>query len=247
MRHQRATAVIACAFMLTAVAACGDDDDAGASEEFQAFCDAELAVEAATSGGDPAAIEAAFTAISEAAPSDAADIVERTIAAANEFLASQGPPTPEFNAVYGELIGVVKDECGFEEVEAEAADFKFTGIDDEVASGPTVITFSNVGSEFHEMAILRRNEGVDQPVEELLMLDQEEAQSMVTQAGGAFAAPGTTGYTVVDLAPGKYIVACFVPTGMNQAAFDEMMSGGAEPDGAPHAMNGMYTEFEVKA
>ena len=111
----------------------------------------------------------------------------------------------------------------------------------------TVITFSNVGSEFHEMAIMRRNEGTDAPVDELLMLPQEEASALVTNVGGAFAAPGTTGYTIVDLEPGKYIVSCFVPTGMTPAAFDEMMAGGPEPDGAPHAMNGMVAEFEVTA
>ncbi len=95
-----------------ALAACGDDS-AGPSEAYTAFCDAELEVEAATLGEDPAAIEAAFTALATAAPDSDKALVERTIAAAQEMLSSEGPPSEEFNAAYGDLVQVVKDECGF--------------------------------------------------------------------------------------------------------------------------------------
>jgi hypothetical protein len=33
----------------------------------------------------------------------------------------------------------------------------------------------------------------------------------VTFVNGAFAAPGETGYAALDLEPGRYLAACFVP------------------------------------
>jgi hypothetical protein len=248
--HHRRTSKTVAASLLVAVtivglAACGDDD--GASKEYADFCDAELAVERATSGDDPEAIGTAFAALVEAAPEDDKAIVEHTIELAQEFMEADMPPSDEFNASYGDVVELVSDNCGFGSMEATAAEYKFTGLPDSTDSGPTVVTFHNDGNEFHEMAIMRRNPGTDQTVEELLALPQDEAEALVTQVGGAFAAPGTTGYTVVDLEPGDYIIACFVPTGMTMAAYDEMMSGGGEPDGAPHAMNGMHVDLEVKA
>ena len=54
----------------------------------------------------------------------------------------------------------------------------------------------------------------------------------------AFAAPGDTAYTVKDLAPGDYIAACFIPTGMTG-------TDGPPPDGPPHAVHGMVAELTV--
>lgn len=225
------------------LAACGDDD--AASDEYEEFCAAELAVERATMGEDMAAMEAAMADLVEAAPDDdSRDKVQATIDA---FMALDGPPDDAFNATYGELIQVVKDECGYEELEVAAADYSFSGVGDDLPGGPTVITFENTGGEFHEMIIIKRGDGVDAPVEELLMMDQDEVADLVADVGGAFAAPGATGYTVVDLEPGRYIVACFIPKGATQDAWDAMMAGGPEPDGDPHAMHGMIAEFEVEA
>ena len=103
-----------------------------------------------------------------------------------------------------------------------------------------MITFENNGSEYHELALARINDDVDLSAEELLALPQDEAEEKVTFLNGAFAAPGETGYTAVDLAPGRYLAACFVPSGMTPAAVEE------NPDfegGEPHFMQGMFTEF----
>lgn len=225
------------------LAACGDDD--GASAEYQAFCDAELEVEKATSGEDGGAIESSFAALVEASPDDVKPTVESVIAEAQKMMEAEGPPSDEFNAAYGEMMSVVKDECGYEDLEVAAKDYEFSGIDGDMAAGPTVVTFENQGTEYHEVLIMKRNEGDDTPVEELLMMDEEEANSMVSQVGAAFAAPGAISYGVVDLEPGNYIAVCFLPTGSTQDAFDAMMTGGPQVDGQPHAMNGMTAEFEV--
>ena len=38
--------------------------------------------------------------------------------------------------------------------------------------------------------------------------------SKVVPMGAAFAFPGTEGFTVVDLEPGRYIAVCFIPQGL---------------------------------
>ncbi len=220
---------------------CGDDDE-GSDEAYADFCQAELQVEAAVASEDPAAVEPAFENLVAAAPDEAKDVVEQTVNEAKTFLESGGEPSPEFNAAYGEMMETVKDKCGFNEIDAQAEDYKFSGIEDEVDAGAAVITFENNGAEYHEIALARINDDVDLSAEDLLALPQEEAEGMVTILNGAFAAPGETGYTALELEPGRYLVACFVPTGMTPAALEE------NPEfegGEPHFMQGMVTEFTV--
>jgi hypothetical protein len=228
------------ALMAVALLGCGDDDEG--SEAYADFCQAELQVEAAVASEDPAAVGPAFEALLAATPEASKEVVEQTVSEARAFLESGGEPTPEFNAAYGEMMETVKDECGFNAVDVEAEDYSFSGIDDELDAGPAVITFENNGSEYHELALARINDGVELSAEELLALPQEEAEGMVTFLNGAFAAPGETGYTAVDLAPGRYVAACFVPVGMTPAALEQ------DPEfegGQPHFMEGMSTEFTV--
>ncbi len=227
------------AVMAVALVGCGSDDDAG-DEAYSEFCEAELQVESAVASEDPEAVAPAFEDLVAAAPDAVKEVVDQTVTEAQKFLESGGDPSPEFNAAYGEMMETVKDECGFNAIDAEAEDFKFSGIDDEIQAGPVVITFENNGSEYHEMAMARINDDVDLSAEELLALPQEEAEGMVTFLNGAFAAPGETGYTAVELEPGRYLVACFVPSGMTPAAVEE------NPEfegGEPHFMQGMFTEF----
>jgi len=224
-----------------ALAGCGDDE--GASEEYAEFCDAELAMEEATMGEDEAAVGAAAEALVEASPND--ETREKVQATLDAFGALQGPPDAAFNETYGEMMAIVKDNCGFAEMDVTAEEYSFSGVDDEYDAGAAVVTFENEGEEFHEFLVMRRVDGDETPVIDLLSMAQEEAQTHVTEAGGAFAGPGQTSYTALDLEPGNYIVACFIPQGATQEAWDEMMAGGAEPDGAPHAMEGMTAEFEV--
>jgi hypothetical protein len=83
------------------------------------------------------------------------------------------------------------------------------------ASGPTRFRFTNDGGELHELALFRRNDGADQPVEELLQLPDEELSGPVTPVGEpAFAVQGETGQAVYDLEPGSYITVCLVPVGL---------------------------------
>jgi len=217
-----AAGLVALAFLAVA---CGDDDDSAANSQYEAFCQAELEVEAAVFGGDPSAAEPAFEALAAAAPVDAKETVDKTIAAAQDMADSQGPPSEEFTAAYADLVEIVKDECGFGAIGVTAKDYEFEGLKDEVDAGPTVITFKNEGTELHE----------------ILELSEEEAMSKATPVAAAFSTPDATGHTVTDLAPGRYIAVCFIPVGMTPAALES----GEEPQGEPHFTHGMMAEFEV--
>ena len=225
-----------------ALAGCGDDE--GASEEYEEFCANDLALEHALATEDMEAAQTAMADLVESAPDD--DARDKAQATIDAFGALQGPPDAAFNETYGDLMAIVKDNCGFNEVAIEATEYSFSGVDDELDAGPTVVTFDNTGDEYHEVAIMRRVDGDETPIMDLLAMDEEEAMGLVEPVGGAFAGPGVTSYTLVDLEPGNYVMVCFLPEGATQEAFDEMMAGGAEPDGQPHAMHGMTDEFEVK-
>ena len=240
IRGGRVTVPIAVLGVL-ALAGCGDDE--GASEEYADFCQAELAMESATMGEDEAAIGAAAEKLIEASPDD--ESRESVQATLDAFEALEGPPDAAFNETYGEMMAIVKDNCGFAEMDVTAEEYSFSGVDDEYDAGATVVTFENEGEEFHELLVMRRVDGDETPVIDLLSMEQQEAETHVTDVGGAFAGPGQTSYTALDLEPGNYIVVCFLPEGATQEAFDEMMAGGPEPEGDPHAMHGMTAEFEV--
>ena len=77
------------------------------------------------------------------------------------------------------MIGFVKDNCGFTEIDVTAEDYKYTGLEAEYPAGPAVITLTNDGTELHEMIVLRVNDDVTETAAEIVALPEEEALSMV--------------------------------------------------------------------
>jgi len=208
---------------------------------FDAFCQAELDVEAAVAAEDPAAIEPAFAALQEASPEGISGAVETAVTEAEKFLAAGGEPTEEFQAAYAEVVGFVSDNCGFGALDVLAKDYSFGGIGPEVPAGPTVVNFTNDGTELHEIILIRKNDDVTESFDELLALPEKQATKKTTEAGAAFAFPGEEGQTVVDLAAGEYIALCFIPVGLTP----EVAASGEEPQGPPHFVEGMKVEFVV--
>lgn len=206
-----------------------------------AFCEAELDVEAAVATEDPKAIEPAFAALQQAAPEEISATVETAISEASKFLAAGSEPTEEFYTAYAEVVGYVSDNCGFATLDVLAKDYSFGGIGPDVPAGPTVVNLTNDCKELHEIALIRKNDDVTESFEELLALPEEEAMTKTTSAGAAFAFPGDVGHTVVDLQPGEYIAVCFIPVGLTP----EVAQSGEEPHGAPHFTKGMQLEFTV--
>lgn len=258
-----------------AVTACGDDDDdaadstvapaateasaateaptateapaatdapAATGSDAAAFCAAEMQIEAAISSeGDPSqAIGAAVAA----APADVKPALETVLA---EFEANGGE-SDAFGVAYGEMMTWMKDNCGYGSIEVTAQEYAFAGIPDEVPAGPTIITMTNLGAEFHEVLLLRKNDGVTESFEDIIALPQEEAMTKSTVTGVAFGPPGDEAYTATDLVPGEYLAICFLPTGATPELMEQLEGpeGPLPPEaGPPHFTQGMMFEFTV--
>jgi len=133
--------------------------------------------------------------------------------------------------------------CKWNTVNVELLDYSFNGAPTSLPTGVVNIEVTNKGKEIHELAIFRRNDGVTQAFTDILKLPQEEAQKLISQAGGlqGTVEPSGSDYAVADLKPGTYAFVCFIPEG--SASPDAMDK--AAPDALPHAMLGMVHEFTV--
>jgi hypothetical protein len=148
-----------------------------------------------------------------------------------------GPPPEEFLVASAEVGRYAAENCGDETLTVTAADYEFTGMPSTLAAGEYGIVLENEGVEWHEMLIFKKNEGVEATAQELLDMPEEEALGMVEQKGAAFAGPGESSGTVVDLEEGDYFAVCFIPVGTT--------SLDTEGDGPPHFTEGMLLEFSV--
>jgi hypothetical protein len=104
---------------------------------------------------------------------------------------------------------------------------------DTLPAGVVTIRMTNRGEEPHHGQLLRLNDGVsfDQFVA-ALQQEGEGALRLTTPEGGpALIDPARTDEVTLDLAPGSYVLACFVPS----------------PDGVPHLAKGMIKPLEVRA
>jgi len=230
------------AFLL---AACGDD----ASAEDAAVCEPYLAVTAQFNGEpDPATISPLLDQVDQEAPEELADSLGVMTGAAR-MVVDNGDFSAFESAEFAEAQGTVDpwmfEHCEFDQKEeVTASEFKFEGLPSELEAGTAAILLTNSGAEAHEMAILRKADGVTQSWDEILALPMEDAQELVVNAGGAFAAnKDAKGLAVVELTPGDYVAACFVPAGTTVSADGAMTEG----TGTPHFMHGMMKEFTVTA
>ncbi|MGH9137147.1 MAG: hypothetical protein ACRD0G_08880 [Acidimicrobiales bacterium] len=178
------------------------------------------------------------------APDEIADEVE-VLSAAIDEVAETGDfgafETPEAAAADDSLNEFVADECGSATVDVTAADFRFEGVPEHVGAGPVTVRLTNEGNELHEFALFRRNDGVDQPVEELLQLPDDEVLQLVTPVGEpVFAAPGDEDSATYDLESGEYVAVCLIPVGTTSEDAEPT------PDAPPHAAEGMVAEFTVE-
>jgi hypothetical protein len=225
----------------------GTGGDEGPSSD---LCDAYVAISAAFGGEeapDPATLTPLLDTLREDRPDEIADSIDVMLAAADKAVESKGEDTsafeaPEFGEAQGKVDPYLYENCEFDsKAEVSAKDYAFEGIPDQVEAGETALLFTNNGEEAHELAIMRKKDGVTQTWDEILSLSEEEGQKLVEQAGGTFApSKGKQGLAVVDLTPGEYVAICFIPTG---TTFDE--KGPHEGDGPPHFTKGMRVEFEV--
>jgi plastocyanin len=127
------------------------------------------------------------------------------------------------------------------DITVSAVDYAFAGIPDGVPPG-TVLGLRNDGNEVHEMLVYRINDDVVQTLPEILALPQEEALKLITEVGGAIAAPGEDAEDTVTVdEAGAYAMICAIPFGTT-----EMPEGSPPPaGGAPHFTAGMAKAFSV--
>lgn len=223
------------------------------------FCEASVEVEAAFGMGPavdfetapPDEIQAALEEFGgtvepllaraeETAPEEVADDVSTAAGLAREAL-STGDPAVLDGAEYQEADAAIDEymlgECGFEQLESTGVDYEYEGIPDSIDAGTVAVTFHNEGEEMHEIGLARINDDVTMPLEELLALPEEQAMTMVTFTGAAFAEPGASDTTFLQLEPGRYAAVCFVPEGTTHDT---------EGSGPPHFTLGMVAEFTAE-
>jgi hypothetical protein len=253
---RRLGASLALTVALTGLAACSDDDEATTSttDEVTTTVDSPTTVAAAALSaeacdafaglgaamtGDPSAAGAAVDAFQEHVTGDLAapaETVATAFTAAIEGGDPSGMESPEFveaNTLIGEAM---YDGCEVDtQVDVAGVDYAFTGLPEEIPAGRVALRFTNgtEADEPHEIVLMRRADGADEPVEELLALPEEEAMAKLQMAGVAFAdEAGSANVTFLDLEPGEYVAICMLPVG-----------GGEE--GEPHAFHGMTAELTV--
>ncbi len=215
------------------------------------FCESFIAIDAATANApeDPAELEAYLAdevlpladETRDNAPEELAEPVGvmvdalDTLAETGDFSAFDDPAFVDAQA---EVYPALGETCGYQEVTATAVDYGYQGVPATLEAGPTVFVIDNqsTAGEAHEIGVVRLVDGVTETAEQLLALPEEEAATKIEYAGGAFAPAGGTGGISMDLAPGRYVYACFIPTGS---------IGDQEGTGAPHFTAGMFGEFTV--
>lgn len=152
------------------------------------------------------------------APESAMDVTYDL--AAGEYVlldfSSEMPSVVPFTVAEAEE-GAEAAEAPEADVEVALVDFAFT-LPTELEAGEQVWKLENLGEQWHEMAVVRIEEGVD--IEELtatlmeMMMSEEGPGAELPFEEVFFWAPqdpGTTAWVTLDLEPGTYAVICFLP------------------------------------
>lgn len=222
--------------------------DSGASTANEpALCEPYLEMSAAFAGEpDPDTIGGLLDQIEADAPDEIAGQLAvltdgaRTVLETGDFTVFEDPEFAEAGSAADTWIF---ENCEFATTaEIVATDYRYEGLAAEYPAGRTGFSVVNNGAEAHELAIIRKNDGVELTLDELLELPESESASMTTYVGATFVGPpGARSNLVVDLTPGNYIAVCNVPAGSTFAEDGSV----AEGAGQPHVMLGMSFEFAV--
>lgn len=248
-------AALAATAALTGLTVQASATTAEPSAEVAAFCTAQVAFDTAflTLGGgpdgpsaDPAEtlnplldqLEATATPEVAANANEVVRILREALAAGEESALEDAFFSEAYTAADAAVDQYLLSNCGYGHLNATATEYMFDGLPDSAAGGPTAVTLTNEGEEFHMIVLFRKAEGETRTAEELLDLPEDELNALAV-VGDIFLPPGTTGTAFYDLAPGAYFAACFMPVGSRP--------GGADPgeDAKPHYMEGMLQEFTL--
>ncbi|HWM18747.1 MAG TPA: hypothetical protein VNO51_03615 [Ilumatobacteraceae bacterium] len=139
-------------------------------------------------------------------------------------------------------------------VTVHATDFAFDDLPDEVELGTTFELVNDSEVELHELVAVRLPDDETRSAHDIVH-DGIESMFAVEPAFVLVAAPGGPQINAVGdgtvTEPGRYIVVCMIPTGVDPEEFLEAAqnSNGGPPQienaGAPHIAHGMFGEFTV--
>jgi len=112
-------------------------------------------------------------------------------------------------------------------IDGEMADYEFILSETSAPAGDIAFNVTNTGQYPHELVMLQLPEGIT--VEDVFA--DESLFAQVRFFGFTYADPGQAAnpMVLVDMQPGVYTLVCFIDV----------------PEGVPHVMRGMITEFEV--
>ncbi len=245
----------------------GDDGGSAAAETSAAeesadpaeFCEASVDLEGAFSMGPPvdetappeeqqaafeefgATVEPLLADAEETAPEEISEDVTTAAGLVREALSGGDPAVlegEEFQTADDNIDEYMLAECGYEQLEATGVDYEYEGLPDTVPAGVVAVTFSNEGTELHEIGIARINDDVTEPIEQLLTLPEEEVFTKLELKGVTVVEPGQSETTFMRMDEGRYGAACFIPEGTTSMEMPGM--------GAPHFTMGMFAEFTAE-
>lgn len=262
----RRTVVIRSAFVVVAlplaVAACGSSGGSSAAKDpgkgststtapkvaaaYREYCDAARGV--TDQDGFPTAKQ--LRALVAAAPDEIADPVG---VAAPKLIAAGSDPVAQMNAFAADDVETAvetinaweTENCKIEHEPSEAGpgatreidpaatrrdvklmEYQFD-FDEPVTAGRTSFVATNAGAQAHFMLLVRLADGVK--LEDALQSEDGKGIEGQWSSGIAAAGGDDEEALTVDLQPGTYGMVCFI----------------SDPDGTPHAMQGMARQFTV--
>lgn len=144
-----------------------------------------------------------------------------------------------------------------EPVTVTFVDYGFQGLPDSVPAGTKFSVTNSSTAELHEFVAFKIPDAEKRSVEELMALPEEEGQAalggppaavLLGPPGGGEQIAAVGDGTLAD--PGRYLVACFIPTGADPAKYLEAASAGGDgppqvEGGPPHFTKGMRAELTV--
>ena len=174
-------------------------------------------------------VEPLYEEIEATTPDHLADVVARRLEVGRQALETgEEDDSPEAQADERVLDEFALSECDVQSHEVTMTDYAFGGVPDEVDAGVTAFDLTNGGDEDHEFGIYLVPEGATESPAELLA-----GEPALERVGGTELPAGGSVTTFVDLAAGRYVVACLLPVDPDNH------------DSPTHASQGMLTEVVV--
>ena len=141
-------------------------------------------------------------------------------------------------------------------VEVDLVDFAFEGLPASVDAGTRLTITNSSENELHKLSALPIPAEEHRPVEDLLALPGDELGTILRVRPATVLTAGPGGPQVDEVGdgtlnePGRYVIICAIPEGLDPAAYLDALSGTGRPPmtgaGRPHFTLGMADELVVE-